>query len=78
MSRRSFGTYTGHFAVRGVTPSDPRVLYACGDALAYSGGRSHDTTQRGARALSHTFDPAVEVTCEGCRAASWRRGEVPK
>lgn len=61
-----------HLAVRGTTPTDRRVLYACGDALAYTNGRGHDTTENGARAVSHTFETHKPVRCPKCEAARTR------
>ncbi len=57
-----------HLAVRGIQPGDPRVLYACGDSLTYDGWRPFDTTDRGARAMSHTFE-RVSVRCDACEKA---------
>jgi len=60
----------GHLAIRGIQDDDLRVLYACGDSVRYerAGGRASDTTERGARATSHTFELDRPLTCDRCDA----------
>lgn len=55
-----------HLAVRATTPADSRVLYACGDALAYDDNVPRNTTEGGNIARSHTFDRRDTVTCPDC------------